>query len=61
MAFKGAKGSVTIIDKATKPLRSIANSFLKLGNQSAKANKDLSRTQKAINPSPKNSCFVFFV
>jgi len=49
MAFKGAKGSVTIIDKATKPLRSIAQAFLKLGNQSQKTNKELSRTQKAIN------------
>jgi len=49
MAFKGAKGSVTIIDKATKPLRSIASSFLKLGKSSAKANTQLSTTQKAIN------------
>ena len=49
MAFKGAKGSVTIIDKATKPLRSIAQAFLKLGNQSQGTNKELSRTQKAIN------------
>jgi len=49
MAFRGAKGSVTIIDRATKPLRSIASSFLKLGKSSAKANTDLSRTQKAIN------------
>ena len=48
MAFKGAKGSVTIIDKATKPLRSIAQSFLKLGKSSQKANTQLSKTQKAI-------------
>jgi len=49
MAFRGAKGSVTIIDKATKPLRSIAQSFFKLGKSSKKANTELSKTQKAIN------------
>ena len=49
MSFKGAKGKVTIIDKATKPLRSIANAFLNLGKSSKKTNTDLSKTQKAIN------------
>ena len=49
MAFEGARGSVTIIDRATKPLRSIAQAFQKLGNQSGNTNKDLNRTQKAIN------------
>jgi len=49
MSFKGAKGSVSIIDRATKPLRSIAGAFLKLGNQSKKTNKDLTNTQRAIN------------
>ena len=36
MAFKGAKGSVTIIDKATKPLRAIASAFANLGKSSKK-------------------------
>ena len=49
MAFKGAKGSVTIIDKATKPLRSIAQAFQKLGKSSKKTNTDLTKTQRAIN------------
>lgn len=49
MAFKGAKGSVTIIDKATKPLRSIAQAFQKLGKSSTKTNENLTKTQKAIN------------
>ncbi|MHA1347963.1 MAG: phage tail tape measure protein [Candidatus Heimdallarchaeaceae archaeon] len=46
--FRGAKGSVTILDKATRPLKSIANAFKNLGTQSKKTNKDLSGTQKAI-------------
>ncbi len=49
MAMKGARGSVTIIDRATKPLRSIAKAFTKMGQSSKKSNKDLSATQKAIN------------
>lgn len=49
MAFKGARGSVTIIDKATKPLRSIASAFSKLGNSSSNTNEKLSKTQRAIN------------
>ena len=49
MAMRGARGSVTMIDRATKPLKSIANAFLKLGNTSKNTNKDLSNTQKAIN------------
>ena len=49
MALKSAKGSVTIIDRATKPLRSIASAFMKMGNSSKKTNTELSKTQKAIN------------
>ena len=49
MAFKGAAGTVSIIDKATQPLRTIAKSFLGLGKASQGANKNLSTTQKAIN------------
>lgn len=49
MAFKGAKGSVTIIDRATKPLRSIAEHFKKLGDSTKKTNTELSKTQNAIN------------
>lgn len=49
MAFKPAKGVVSIIDRATKPLRSIASAFGKLGKSSKKTNTDLTKTQKAIN------------
>jgi len=49
MAFKGAKGSVTIIDKATRPLQSIAQAFANLGKSSKKTNTQLSTTQRAIN------------
>ncbi len=49
MALKGAKGTVTIIDRATSPLRSIAKSFMKVGKDSAIANKVMSGTQKAID------------
>lgn len=49
MALKSARGSVTIIDKATKPLRSIAQAFANLGKSSKKTNTQLSSTQKAIN------------
>ena len=47
--IKGARGSVTIIDKATRPLKSIANAFKRLGKDSKKTNTDLSKTQRAIN------------
>jgi len=49
MALKGAKGSVRIIDKATRPLQSIANAFKKMGDSARKNNKHLTKTQKAIN------------
>lgn len=49
MAIKPASGVVKIIDKATKPLRSIAKAFVGLGKASGKANKSMSGTQKAIN------------
>jgi TP901 family phage tail tape measure protein len=49
MALKGARGTVTILDKATRPLRSIADAFKKMGNSSKKSNTELSKTQKAIN------------
>ena len=49
MAIKPAQGRVTILDKATQPLRSIANAFKNLGVTSKKTNTNLSKTQKAIN------------
>lgn len=49
MAIKPAQGRVTILDKATQPLRSIANAFKNLGASSKKTNTNLSKTQKAIN------------
>tara|TARA_R110001606_G_scaffold2504_3_gene10955 strand:+ start:5587 stop:7518 length:1932 start_codon:yes stop_codon:yes gene_type:complete len=49
MAIKPAQGRVTILDKATQPLRSIANAFKNLGASSIKTNTNLSKTQKAIN------------
>jgi len=49
MSLKGARGTVSIVDKATKPLRSIAKAFANMGSTSKKANEDLSGTQKAIN------------
>lgn len=47
--IKPATGIVEMIDKATKPLKSIANSFKKLGDTSSKTNNKLSKTQEAIN------------
>ena len=38
MAIKPAQGRVTILDKATQPLRSIANAFKNLGASSKKTN-----------------------
>ena len=49
MALKGAKGTVTIVDKATRPLRSIASAFANMGKSANKSNKELSTTQKALN------------
>lgn len=49
MALKAAQGKVTLLDKATQPLRSIAKSFLNLGKSSISANKSMSKTQKAID------------
>ena len=49
MALQGAQGTVSIIDKATAPLRNIAKAFKDLGNSSSKTNQNLSGTQKAIN------------
>lgn len=49
MALKPAKATVSIIDKATRPLRSIAKAFKGMGLSSKKANKDLNNTQKALN------------
>lgn len=49
MALKGARGTVSIIDKATRPLQSIAQAFSKMGQSSKKTNKDLTASQKAIN------------
>ncbi len=46
---KPASGIVRMIDKATKPLRTIAKSFQSLGNASDKTNKKLTKTQAAIN------------
>ena len=41
MSLKGAKGTVSIVDKATSPLRSIAKAFQQMGKSSKKANKEL--------------------
>tara|TARA_R110000796_G_scaffold10941_2_gene36652 strand:+ start:422 stop:2224 length:1803 start_codon:yes stop_codon:yes gene_type:complete len=49
MAIKPAQGRVTILDKATQPLRSIANAFKNLGGAALKVNKSLLISQKAIN------------
>lgn len=49
MALKGARGTVSIIDKATAPLRKIAQAFSGMGRASKKASKDLSGTQRAIS------------
>lgn len=48
MAFKGARGTVSIIDKATSPLKAITGAFKNMGKASNKANDDLTRTQKAL-------------
>lgn len=47
--IKAAQGTVTILDRATKPLQSIANAFKNMGTSSKKSNDDLSKTQRAIN------------
>lgn len=47
--IKGAQGTVTILDRATKPLQSIANAFKNMGKASSSTNTDLSKTQKAID------------
>lgn len=49
MALKGARGTVSIIDKATSPLKSIAGAFKNMGKASDKANDDLTRTQKVLS------------
>jgi len=49
MAIKGAQGSVTIIDRATAPLRKIAESFMKLATASTDANSDMLKIQNSIN------------
>ena len=58
MALKNAKGSVTIIDKATQPLRKIAESFKKLGKSSDETNAKLSKTQSVINNLGKTQNFL---
>lgn len=47
--IKAASGIVQMIDRATKPLRTIAKSFQNLGKSSDQANTILSKSQKAIN------------
>ena len=49
MALRGAKGSVTLIDKATRPLKSIANAFVRVAKESNITNKAMIGSQKAIN------------
>jgi len=47
--LKGAHGTVSIIDKATQPIRNIAKAFLGLGDASKKAGKDVGKIQQSIN------------
>lgn len=47
--LEGARGTVSIIDKATQPLRNIAKSFLNMGDASKKVNKDIGLLQGSIN------------
>ncbi len=49
MGLKAAKGIVSITDRASTPLKSIASAFKNLGKTSKSTNTSLSRTQKAIN------------
>ncbi len=49
MSFKGATGTIKIIDKATAPIRAITKAFAGLGKSTQKTNTQLTKTQKAIN------------
>ena len=49
MAIKPAKGSVQIVDKATRPLESIAKAFNGLGRSTKKSNKEVSSFQQSLN------------
>lgn len=48
MALKNAQGTVSIIDKATAPLRNIGKAFKGLGTDSKIANKELSETSQKL-------------
>lgn len=48
MALKPAQGKVTILDKASSPLKSISKSFLGLGNSSKKASSKINQSQSSL-------------
>jgi len=48
MSLEGARGTVSIIDKATAPLRNIAKSFLNMGTSAKDSTKDVNKTTLAL-------------
>ncbi len=48
MSLEGARGTVSIIDKATAPLRNIAKSFMNMGKSAKDTTKDVDNNTKAL-------------
>ncbi len=48
MSLEGARGTVSIIDKATAPLKNIAKSFMNMGKSASDTVKDINANSKAL-------------
>ena len=53
MSLKAAKGAITIIDRATKPLQSVSNAFKSLSKSSDKADKKIDKNASTFTKASK--------